>query len=699
MKTLSILLLSIIGSLIWIPIHGQTILFTPSDTTVCAEDPTVFINHYPNLVGYTYNWDFGDFTYSNASGNATHTYHQTGTMTPSLTITGDSFLYVLKSIKIHAIPGFFLGGVDFRADLYIRVKDSQGKTIISTPKGTHNNHPPTTFGGYSKVLGLQNYVIHVYEFDRFTSDEHSAVSFSVPTGSGKTTNSDGLTVSWVIDSIPLFPYNRTIQALPPLAKPQILAGTTTSFCGSMPTPLSASGQGGLHVFWRKDGVDIPGATGATYLPTQSGHYQVIATNGSCKRASDSVEITIIPLPNPPISASGPLAFCDSGTVTLSIDSTDLSAYQWYHNNQPIAGAFMASYTTTQSGDYHVAVTDTNGCMGTSAPTSFHIYSTTTQAAVSSPNGQTAVCEGDTLSLSATAGLGLTYQWLAAGQPIAGATQQDFAATDSGMYQVLVQDPLGCAADTSGVFPVNLLPAPPAPIISAADPTAFCEGNAVLLASQGTAVFDRQWQKDQLDLPGENDTTLLAMTSGNFALTIADSQGCKARSSAINVTVFPTPMPVIVRQNDSLIATPVDLSLLYQWFKDGVPIPNEVTPYYLPTISGTFTVKATSAAGCEGISDPIFSSVGIADQFKEKIFTLYPNPTKDDCWIEVSAVNQQALTVKLYDLQGRVIDKQILARQADARYPLKMSHLPSGQYVAMLFDGARRLGVTKVWKRP
>lgn len=36
-------------------------------------------------------------------------------------------------------------------------------------------------------------------------------------------------------------------------------------------------------------------------------------------------------------------------------------YQWYYNNTPIAGATNNTYNVTQSGDYYVMVTDSNGC--------------------------------------------------------------------------------------------------------------------------------------------------------------------------------------------------------------------------------------------------------------------------------------------------------------------------------------------------
>lgn len=699
MKTSPILLLTLIGSVMWTSLQAQLVLFTPSDTMICAADPATFTNHYPNLVGYTYNWDFGDSTYSQVSGNAIHSYSQLGTAIPSLTITGDSFLYFLKSVKILAIPNDFIGGFDFRPDLYIRVKDASGSTIISTPKGTHNHSLPKTFGGYNKVLGLQNYVIHVYEYDRATSDEHSSVSFSMPIGNGTATSSDGLTVSWVIDSIPLTPYAKTIQVLPPLAKPQLIASSTTTFCGSPTVPLQSTVPQGLQIFWRRNGVDIPGATDSTYLPTQTGYYQSVATNGSCKRASDSVLITINPLPAPQITASGPLTLCDSGTVALAVDSVAGFVYQWYQGNQLIPGASQHKYTAQNSGDYHIAVTDTNGCMGTSTATAFRIYASSLQATISSATGRAAVCQGDTLQLEATRGLGLTYQWFYAGTTVSNAIQPHFPATDSGAYQVIVTDPAGCGLDTSDVFRVSLLPAPPTPLVSALDPTDLCEGEAVLLIGQAATGMKYQWAKDQANLVGEKDSTYLASTAGAYSLTITDTAGCMATSLPLIVTEIPSPMtPTIIRQNDTLIATPVDLNLTYQWFLDGTLIPNQTSPYHLPSTTGAFTVTAISPEGCESDISTAFSTVSISDKRVKKAFTLYPNPTQGTSWIQVSSTTHGVLEAKVYDLQGRLMTQQSLESMTGNTYRLKLDALRQGHYIIVLSQENQHLGSTKVWKK-
>ena len=58
-------------------------------------------------------------------------------------------------------------------------------------------------------------------------------------------------------------------------------------------------------------------------------------------------------PNPDLKQAKDTLFCSSDPSYVS--------YQWYFDNAQIAGATGLYYVVKQSGNYNVAVTDSNGC--------------------------------------------------------------------------------------------------------------------------------------------------------------------------------------------------------------------------------------------------------------------------------------------------------------------------------------------------
>ena len=84
-----------------------------------------------------------------------------------------------------------------------------------------------------------------------------------------------------------------------------------------------------------------------------GGYNCIVTvaGGACTTNTDTVAITLYPLPDPVI------------TYSLGVLSTQtyFSTYQWYEDMVAISGATTYWITPVTDGSYKVAVTDTNGC--------------------------------------------------------------------------------------------------------------------------------------------------------------------------------------------------------------------------------------------------------------------------------------------------------------------------------------------------
>lgn len=149
-----------------------------------------------------------------------------------------------------------------------------------------------------------------------------------------------------------------------ITSPSIVPLTPTNYCWGSSAILSTSVSGtGVTYQWYKDGVLIPGATGATYNVTTPGDYTVdITITGSCTNTTSSVHVNEFPLPNPIVSYSSTSHVFYTGNFYVT--------YQWYKDGSPIAGATSYGVADIGNGNYKVRVTDTNGCQSVSDPYPF-----------------------------------------------------------------------------------------------------------------------------------------------------------------------------------------------------------------------------------------------------------------------------------------------------------------------------------------
>ncbi|HET6765815.1 MAG TPA: T9SS type A sorting domain-containing protein [Chitinophagaceae bacterium] len=143
------------------------------------------------------------------------------------------------------------------------------------------------------------------------------------------------------------------SAIPP--PPVISAGGATTFCDGENVLLSSDALSGNQ--WYKDGTLIGGATAATLKVVAAGTYTAKVSLSGCQSSmSNSIVATVIPLPvKPIINWSTPEFTTASG----------YARYQWYLNNNLLAGVDTNVYRPTQTGTYKVVVTGNNNCINTS----------------------------------------------------------------------------------------------------------------------------------------------------------------------------------------------------------------------------------------------------------------------------------------------------------------------------------------------
>jgi hypothetical protein len=231
-----------------------------------------------------------------------------------------------------------------------------------------------------------------------------------------------------------------------IPKAVISAGSATKFCFGGDVRLSAVPAFGYTYQWMENGILMQYSISSDLdlQPNSSGnyYYQCIVTNACGITTSNSIALTVYPLPAASIVSSGSPIFCAGGSVSLNANSDPGLTYQWLNNGVSISGATNTVYATNTTGEYTVEETDKNGCIGTALVVSV--------AAIAKPvatiiaDGDTTFCSGGSVTLFvANANFDDdTYQWQKNDVTISGATSQTYNVTTSGIYKGKVTNNCG-----------------------------------------------------------------------------------------------------------------------------------------------------------------------------------------------------------------------------------------------------------------
>lgn len=372
-------------------------------------------------------------------------------------------------------------------------------------------------------------------------------------------------------------------------------------------------------------------------------------------------LTISPAPAPTISASGPLTFCQGGSVVLT--ATAGNSYAWSN------GATNQSVTVSTAGSYSVTVDQGNGCVTSSAGTNVTVNPL---PAINITSGSsTTFCQGGSVTLTAT--IGNTYAWSN------GASTASINVNSTGPYSVTVDQGNACINTSAGTM-VTVNPLPVA-TITAAGPTNFCEGESVVLTASAGSAYS--WSN------AATTATTNVTASGNYSVTITDARGCSATSASTAIMVTPKPLVSIASSpftklfpgiNTTITAT-ASVPVSYTWFRNGGTVPGAGTatlPVNIDNI-GAYTVRVTNTAGCSNTS----AVLDITDSATAKIF-IYPNPNKGQ--FQVSYYNplptQNNITV--FDARGaRILSKSVAITTAYQRMNVDVRNHGKGTYTVVL----------------
>ena len=310
-----------------------------------------------------------------------------------------------------------------------------------------------------------------------------------------------------------------------------------------------------------------------------------------------------------IDQSSPVIGCGQA-VTLTATITGANGIAWLRDGEYIDGATTETYVANQSGVYTVIVVSLL-CQLESAPVEVIIQSPL-NAQIVIPAGNTA-CNGESVILQASgagAGSQVVWQWYRDGVVIAGASQEQYQATQSGSYTLAGNEGSICAS-TSAPVSVEIHPLPLVSLTWSGIPT-ICEGDSLLVIAN---IQDNQqiaWYHDDVLVAGESINELMASAAGEYhAQVVQTVTGCESTTGSVYLEYFPQQTVAIVANGPTLFCagSQVQLSVdqgsgTIEWLNNEMPVAGASEILLSVFESGSFTASITDANGCREFSNSV-----------------------------------------------------------------------------------------------
>jgi autotransporter-associated beta strand protein len=448
-----------------------------------------------------------------------------------------------------------------------------------------------------------------------------------------------------------------------------------TLCAGSALNLSVTATGtGLAYQWKKNTVDIGGATSSTFTIASvgtgdAGSYTVeVTSSGVCTPATVLSTASVVTINSPAVITAQPTAaqtLCTGSAFSLGVTATGTGlAYQWKKNGVDMAGETsntlnIASVVTGDAGNYTVVVSSSGVCVPATVTSGTGVLTINSPAVITAqPVASQTLCVGSALNLGVTAtGTGLSYQWKKDGTDIGGATSNTFTigsvgTGDAGSYTVEVASSGVCTPatvlSTASVVTIN------SPAVITAQPTAaqtLCTGSAFSLgvAATGTGLA-YQWKKNGVDMAGETSNTLniasvVTGDAGNYTVTVTSSGVCVPATVASGTGVLTVNSPAVITAQPvasqtlcagsalNLGVTATGMGLSYQWKKDGTDIGGATSnTFTIGSVgtgdAGSYTVEVASSGVCTPAT--VLSTASVVTINSPAVITAQPTAAQTLC---------------------------------------------------------------------
>ncbi|MGP8215432.1 MAG: PKD domain-containing protein, partial [Bacteroidia bacterium] len=409
--------------------------FTANITSVCTGGTVQFTDNSSNSPT-SWSWTFqGGTPATSNQENPSVVYSTAGTYSVSLTATNSS------------------GSNTLNKTAYITVNNSPTVTISGTTTICDGSSTTLTATGASTYSWTGGPATASYTVTPATTTTYTVTGTSTVTGCAATAT----------------------QAVTVTASPTLIISGTTTICDGSSTTLTATGANTYS--WTGG----PATASYTVTPATTTTYTVTGTNtvtGCTATATKAVTVNALPT----ITISGTTTICDGSNTTLTAGGAN--TYTW-------APSATLSASTGVSVKATPTTTTTYTITGTNTVTS--CSNTATQAVtvnnpptVPTAGGNSPICAGTTLNLTATSTGATSYSWTGPNGFTSTSQNPSITATtttDAGTYSVKATN--SCGTTTAGTVSITINASP---TVTISGTTTICDGSSTTLTAGGANTY-------------------------------------------------------------------------------------------------------------------------------------------------------------------------------------------------------------------
>ncbi len=356
--------------------------------------------------------------------------------------------------------------------------------------------------------------------------------------------------------------------------PYSVAVAPDSICSGDSVQLVFTGAGVSYTWTPDSSLSSSTVQSPFASPKVTTTYHISAADSVGCRVNDDLTVNV--RTHGLITLGNDQTICPYDSVILTPTGSPYVSYEWSTGDSTASISTSSQTLTLQN--YYVRVNDGN-CFFNSDTVAISEFAL--NPIVVEPSGDTAVCLGDSIVLTADGGF-ITYQWSN------GAQTQSITVSIAGTYSYIAIDNNGCilkSLDTANVISTQH---PLADIIASDDTICLGQTNAILHVNPVNGI-DYTWNPGPV--PGD---TLVVTTDGTYYLTASD-KGCKSFDSIAIYSTIPPVVDLGADQNlcgcDTLVPLTSNVVGSYNWST------SDSTQTISVSQSGTYSLTVTDFNEC------------------------------------------------------------------------------------------------------